>query len=84
MSVGPGRKRRKEYTTIFVHGKQKRVRRPVRIEGLDVDEFLLRNGDPVWFVQNEMVDDLHAREEGRADAEARRPGPVHPKGRRDP
>jgi hypothetical protein len=38
--------------TIFVHGKQKRVRRPPTIDGMDVDEFIGRNADPVWLHQN--------------------------------
>jgi hypothetical protein len=32
------KRRRLEFMTIFVHGKQKRIRRPPTIEGLDVDE----------------------------------------------
>jgi len=40
--------------TIFVNGKQKRIRRPVLIEGLDPDEFIRRNADPIWLHQNEM------------------------------
>jgi hypothetical protein len=37
-----------------VNGRQKRVRRPVLIEGLDPDEFIRRNADPIWLHQNEM------------------------------
>ncbi len=46
--------RRREFMTIFVPGKQKRVRRPVTIDGMDVDEFIRRNADPIWLHQNEM------------------------------
>jgi len=46
------KKRRAEFMTIFVHGKQKRVRRPPTIDGLDVDEFIRRNADPIWLHQN--------------------------------
>ena len=46
------KKRREEFMTIFVHGKQKRVRRPVQIDGMDVDEFIRRNADPIWLHQN--------------------------------
>jgi hypothetical protein len=46
------KKRREEFMTIFVHGKQKRVRRPVKIDGMDVDEFIRRNADPIWLHQN--------------------------------
>ena len=39
--------------TIFVNGKQKRVKRPPAIDGMDPDEFILRNADPIWLHQNE-------------------------------
>lgn len=48
------KKRRKEYMTIFVHGKQKRVKKPVTINGMDIDEFIRQNADPIWLHQNEM------------------------------
>jgi hypothetical protein len=48
------RRRRREFTTIFVNGKMKRVRRPPTIEGMEVDEFIRRNADPIWLHQNEM------------------------------
>jgi len=48
------KKRQKEYMTIFVNGKQKRVKRPVTIDGMDVDEFIIRNADPIWLHQNGM------------------------------
>jgi hypothetical protein len=44
--------RKKNFMTIFVNGKQKRVRRPQLIEGLPVDEFIARNADPIWLHQN--------------------------------
>lgn len=48
------RERKKRYTTIFVNGKQKRVPRDPTIDGLAVNEFIRRNADPIWLVQNEM------------------------------
>jgi hypothetical protein len=46
------KKRRKaEFMTIFINGKQKRVRRPPMIEGLPADEFIRRNADPVLLHQ---------------------------------
>ena len=48
------KKRREEFMTVFVNGKQKRVKRPTTIDGLDVDDFILRNADPIWLHQNEM------------------------------
>ena len=40
--------------TIFINGKQKRVRRPPTIDGIPVDEFIRQNADPIWLHQNEM------------------------------
>jgi hypothetical protein len=45
---------KREYMTIFINGKQKRVRRPPTIDGMDADEFIRRNADPIWLHQNEM------------------------------
>lgn len=42
----------KQYKTIFINGKQKRVRRPPSIDGMSVDEFIARNADPLWLHQN--------------------------------
>lgn len=47
-------RRKKEFMTIFLNGKMKRVKRPPTIDGMDVDEFIRRNADPVWLQQNEM------------------------------
>jgi len=46
--------RQEEFETIFVNGKQKRVRRAPQIDGLSADEFIRRNADPIWLHQNEM------------------------------
>jgi hypothetical protein len=48
------KRQKREYMTIFINGKQKRVRRPPTIAGMDVDEFIRRNADPIWLHQNEM------------------------------
>jgi uncharacterized protein YnzC (UPF0291/DUF896 family) len=48
------KRRRKEYMTIFINGKQKRVKRPPAVDGMDVNEFILRNADPIRLHQNEM------------------------------
>ncbi len=48
------KKRQKEYMTVFMNGKQKRVKRPLTIDGMDVDEFIRNNADPIWLHQNEM------------------------------
>jgi hypothetical protein len=48
------RERKKKYMMIFVNGKQKRVPRPVTIDGMSVEEFIARNADPIWLHQNEL------------------------------
>ena len=51
-------KRRREFMTIFINGKQKRVKRPPTVDGMDVDEFIKRNADPTWLQQNEMWEQM--------------------------
>ncbi|MES9879776.1 MAG: hypothetical protein ABW185_02720 [Sedimenticola sp.] len=48
------KERQKKYMTVFMNGKQVRVKRPETIDGMDVDEFILRNADPIWLHQNEL------------------------------
>ena len=50
------RERKRKYMTIFINGKQKRVLRPQEIDGLPVNEFIIRNADPIWLHQNGMWD----------------------------
>ncbi len=46
--------RQKKYQWVFMNGKQVRVKRPPTIDGMDVDEFIRNNADPIWLHQNEM------------------------------
>ena len=48
------RKRREEFMMIFVRGKQKRVRSPPTVDGMNVDDFIRQNADPIWLHQNGM------------------------------
>jgi hypothetical protein len=48
------KRRHEQYMTIFINGKQKQVKRPPTIDGMDVDEFIRRNADPIWCHQDEM------------------------------
>jgi len=57
------KRRRQEYVTIFIRGKQKRVRRPATIEGISVEEFVHNNADPLWYHQNESWDEIDADKE---------------------
>ena len=52
------KKRQMEYMTIFMNGKQKRVKRPPIIDGIDLDDFIQMNADPIWLHQNEMWEDM--------------------------
>jgi hypothetical protein len=52
------KRRRAEYMTIFVHGKQKRLKRPPTIDGMSVEDFIRANADPVWLHENEMWDQM--------------------------
>ena len=49
--------------TVFIHGKQKRVRRPPAIDGTDVDEFIMWNADPIWLHQNGLWEYLDQTDE---------------------
>jgi len=57
------KRRRQEYMTVFVHGKQKRVKRPPTIDGVSVEEFIRNNADPLWYHQNEMWEEIEVDEE---------------------
>ncbi len=52
------RERKKNFMMIFINGKQKWVRRPPTIDGMDVDEFIARNADPIWLHENEMWEQM--------------------------
>ena len=39
--------RKKKYMWIFMNGKQVRINRPPTTDGMDVDEFILQNADPI-------------------------------------
>ncbi len=58
------KRRRREYMTVFMNGKQKRVKRPPTIDGMDVDEFIRRNADPIWLHQNGMWEYMELDEDG--------------------
>lgn len=53
-----------QFMTIFINGKQKRVRRPALIDGLDPDEFYLRNADSIALHQDGMWECIADAEQG--------------------
>lgn len=55
--------RQKKYKWVFMNGKQVRVRRPPTIDGMSVDEFILKNADPIWLHQNEMWEHIKIDED---------------------
>jgi hypothetical protein len=54
--------RQKKYMWAFENGKQVRVKRPETIDGLDPDEFIRLNADPIWTHQNEMWECMEPEE----------------------
>jgi hypothetical protein len=55
--------RQKKYMWVFMNGKQVRVTRPETVNGMDVDEFIRRNADPIWLHQNEMWECMDLEED---------------------
>lgn len=53
------KKRREEFMFVFINGKQKQVRRPPTMNGMDVDEFIRKNAEPIFLLQNEMYEELY-------------------------
>lgn len=55
--------RQKKYMWVFMNGKQVRVKRPPTIDGMDVDEYIKKNADPIWLHQNEMWEYIQTEED---------------------
>lgn len=55
--------RQQKYTWVFMNGKQVRLKRPETIDGLEAEEFLRNNADPIWLHQNEMREYMDQEEE---------------------
>ena len=53
--------RQKKYQWVFMNGKQVRIRRPQKIDGLDPEEYIRRNADDIWLTQNGYYEILHER-----------------------
>ena len=54
--------RKKDFVTVFMNGKQVRVRRPPTIDGMDQEEFIRQNADPIWLKQHGHYEILHEHE----------------------
>ncbi len=71
------KKRQNEYMTVFMDGKQKRIKRPPTIDGMSADDFIMNNADPIWLHQNEMWENIEVDEE---DSEFEHEIPSTPEG----
>ena len=60
-------KRRKEFRTVFIGGKMKRVRRPPTIEGLPIEEFIRRNADPIFLHAMEMWEYIESGDDASSE-----------------
>jgi hypothetical protein len=54
-------RRKAEFRTVFINGKQKRVRRPPTIDGMEVEEFIRRNADLIFLHEHEMWELMEER-----------------------
>ena len=55
------KQRKKDFMNVFMNGKQVRVRRPPTIDGIDAEEFISQNADPIWLHQHGYHEILHER-----------------------
>ena len=55
--------RQKKYMWVFMNGKQVKVKRPPTIDGMDADEYIQQNADPIWLHQNEMWEYIQTEED---------------------
>ena len=55
--------RQKKYMWVFMNGKQVKVKRPPTIDGMDADEYIRQNADPIWLHQNEMWEYIQTEED---------------------
>lgn len=55
--------RQQKYEWVFMNGKQVRVKRRPTIDGMDVDDYIVQNTDPIWLHQNEMWEYIEAEKD---------------------
>lgn len=61
------KQRKLDFMTVFMNGKQVRVRRPPTIEGTSVDDCIRQNADPIWLHQNGYYEILHEQAEAEEE-----------------
>lgn len=69
------KQRKKDFMIVFMNGKQIRVRRPSTIDGMDAEEFIRQNADPIWLHQHGYCEILHEHTMVKQDHLANPPTP---------
>lgn len=47
---------------VFMNGKQVRIKRSPTIDGMDIEDYVRQNADPIWLHQNEMWEHMESEE----------------------
>ena len=55
--------RKMKYMWLFMNGKQVRIKRLPTVDGLDPEEYIQQNADPIFLHQNEMWELIDANED---------------------
>ena len=61
----------KRKLTAAEKAEKKRLKRPPTIDGMDIDEFIRRNAEPIWLHQNEMWEYMDQTEEEEQNSQQR-------------
>ncbi len=59
--------KQKKYEWVFMNGKQVRIKRRPTIDGMDIDEYIQNNADPIWLHQNGMWEYMDQEEQNDDD-----------------
>ena len=54
------KERHAKFQWVMMNGRQVMIPRPQMVEGLPVEEFIARNADPIWLMQNGEYEALDA------------------------
>jgi len=60
---GAARAEKEVHDDLHRRQAKKRVPRPPQVDGMDVDEFIRRNADPIWLHQNGMWESMTCDDE---------------------
>ena len=72
------KQRKKDFMTVFMNGKQVRVRRPATVDGMDVEDYIRCNADDIWLHQHgywDTLDERYAPKEDEPENETSDPPP---------